>query len=577
MEIPGKVSGLPGEPAPPHEARQGSIAELEELIALAAQHQNNKQFDKAEEIYRRIVTIAPNWAEAHCNLATALHRQGKLEPAVECYRLALVLKPNLAEIHYNLANVLAEQNQLLEAVAHYETALALRPDYAEAHNNLGVALRNQKRSDEALTHYERALAFKPDYAEAHNNLGTALQAQGKFEEAASHYESALVLKPDFAMAHNNLGTLLKNQGQLNAALAEYEKALALAPNHAEAHYNRAEVVTFHSGDASLQALASLAAGTDTLPRTERVYIHFALAKALDDIGDRARSFEQLLIGNALKREEIGYDEGRTHAAFRLIHAAFDAGVFRRFPDAGDPSTVPIFVLGMPRSGSTLIEQILASHTNVHGAGELRNLDLLANGGPVPYPECISQLDADGFRRLGEAYLASLPAMPQGKTRITDKSPMNFLRVGLIRLILPNARVIHTVRDPIDTCISCFSKLFTDDNMPFSYDLAELGRYYRSYSELMTHWQSVLPTDAMLAVSYEDVVANFEEQARRLLDYCHLNWDDRCLSFYKTRRTVTTASAVQVRQPLFRSSVHRWHHYKDYLQPLFTELDACRLS
>lgn len=565
-----------GEPAPPDEAKQGSIAQLEELIALAAQHQNNKQFDKAEETYRGIVAIAPNWAEAHCNLATALHRQGKLEPAVECYRLALVLKPNLAEIHCNLANVLAEQSQLLEAVAHYEMALALRPDYAEAHNNLGVALRNQKRSDEALAHYERALALKPDYAEAHNNLAAALQAQGKLEKASAHYQSALVLKPDFALAHNNLGTLLKNQGRLKDALAEYEKALALTPNHAEAHYNRAEVVTFRQDDARFQALESLAA-TESMPRKERVYIHFALAKALDDIGDRARAFEQLLIGNALKREEIGNDEGRTRAAFRLITDAFDAEIFRRFPEAGDPSTVPIFVLGMPRSGSTLIEQILASHPSVCGAGELRNLDLIANSGPVPYPECISHLDADGFRRLGEAYLASLPAMPQGKTRITDKSPMNFLRVGLIRLILPNARVIHTVRDPIDTCISCFSKLFTDDNMPFSYDLAELGRYYRSYSELMAHWQSVLPPDAMLAVSYEDVVANLEEQARRLLDYCSLRWDDRCLSFHKTRRPVTTASAVQVRQPLFRSSVHRWHSYKDYLGPLFTELDVCRLT
>ena len=199
-------------------------------------------------------------------------------------------------------------------------------------------------------------------------------------------------------------------------------------------------------------------------------------------------------------------------------------------------------LGMPRSGSTLIEQILASHPQVHAAGELKNLDRVveavsdASGRPVPFPQCISALDADGFRRLGQAYLASLPTLPAGKTRITDKMPGNFLYVGLIRLILPNARIIHTMRDPVDTCVSCFSRLFTY-GQPFSYDLAELGRYYRWYHELMEHWRSVLPAGAMLDVAYEDVVDNLEEQARRLIDYCGLPWDDRCLSFHETSRPI----------------------------------------
>ena len=217
---------------------------------------------------------------------------------------------------------------------------------------------------------------------------------------------------------------------------------------------------------------------------------------------------------------------------------FDASLLDRFRGAGDPSPVPIFVLGMPRSGSTLVEQILASHPQVHAAGELTNLDRVVNtvsdaaGRPVPFPACIRALDADGLRRLGQAYLASLPTPPDGKTRITDKMPANFFHVGLIRLILPNARIIHTMRDPVDTCVSCFSRLFTAGH-PFSYDLAELGRYYRWYHELMAHWRSVLPAGAMLDVSYEDVVDNLEEQARRLIDYCGLPWDDRCLSFHET--------------------------------------------
>jgi hypothetical protein len=221
---------------------------------------------------------------------------------------------------------------------------------------------------------------------------------------------------------------------------------------------------------------------------------------------------------------------------------------------------------MPRSGSTLIEQILASHPQIQGAGELTTLEKMEAG----YPESYSALDGPALRRLGESYLAQMPLLANGKVRIVDKLPGNFLRVGLIRLMLPNARIIHTTRNPIDTCVSCYSKLFTV-GLPFTYDLGELGRYYRAYSELMAHWRSVLPPGAMLDVSYEDVIDDLEGQARRLIDYCGLPWDDRCISFYRTIRPVKTASAVQVRQPLFRSSLQRWRRYEAGLGPLLDEL------
>ncbi len=259
--------------------------------------------------------------------------------------------------------------------------------------------------------------------------------------------------------------------------------------------------------------------------------------------------------------------------------AFDASLFDRFSAAGDPSTRPIFVLGMPRSGSTLTEQILASHPQVQAGGEMINLDRAvasvpdAHGQPTPFPRYVAGLDAEGFRRLGQAYLESLPAPPEGKTRTTDKLPGNFFYVGLIRLILPNARIIHTMRDPVDTCISCFSRLFAD--VPFSYDLTELGRYYRGYHELMAHWRSILPAGSMLDVVYEEVVDNLEEQARRLIDFCGLPWDPRCLNFHETSRPIATSSNVQVRQPLYRTSLGRWHHYEAYLQPLLAELEGCR--
>jgi tetratricopeptide (TPR) repeat protein len=442
---------------------------------------------------------------------------------------------------------------------------------------LADALRHYRagRIDDAVAHYQRALFLRPDNADAHNNLGLAFAAQGRIDEAVTHYERATVLNPDHAGAHGNLGIILKDQGKFDEAMARYGRALAIRPDYAEIQYYRAEIKTFHRGDADLAELQALA-DRDGLPENKAPYIHFALAKALEDSGDHAGAFEHLRKGNALKRRQVDYDEKSHVERFQRIAAVFDANLFARFHGSGDPSSVPVFVLGMPRSGSTLIEQILASHPQVHGAGELTDLDaavsgvLSAGNWPGQYPDCVPALDGVTLRRIGQSYLSRLPALTDGAVRIVDKMPNNFNDIGLIRLVLPNARIIHTTRHPIDTCVSCYSKLFLNGQY-FSYDLAELGRYYRGYRELMTHWRSVLPSGAMLEVSYEDVVDDLEGQARRLIDYCGLPWDDHCISFYKTIRLVKTASAAQVRQPLFRTSLQRWRKYEAGLTPLLQEL------
>jgi tetratricopeptide (TPR) repeat protein len=442
---------------------------------------------------------------------------------------------------------------------------------------LDTAVRHRRagRLREAVTLYKRALFLKPDHADAHYNLALALLEQGKLDDAITHCERAIAVNPDRAEVHNTLGLILKDRGEFGDAMGHFAKAIAIKPDCAEAHFNRAELKTFHRGDTDLAALEALVR-RDGLSADKGLLVHFALSKALEDIGDYGQAFEHLRRGNSLKREQIDYDEKSEVRLFERISTVYDATLFDRFRGTGDPSRVPIFVLGMPRSGSTLIEQILAGHPQIHGAGELRDLDtalssVLSAGNPtVPYPECVPSLDGDILRRIGEAYLARLAVLADRKARIVDKLPGNFLDIGLIRLILPNARIIHTVRDPIDTCVSCYSKLFAFGQY-FSYDLGELGRYYRCYSALMTHWRSVLPPASILDVSYEDVVDDLEGQARRLIDYCGLPWDDRCLSFHKTIRPVKTASTVQVRQPLFRSSLQRWRRYQPGLGPLLKEL------
>jgi len=299
-------------------------------------------------------------------------------------------------------------------------------------------------------------------------------------------------------------------------------------------------------------------------------IHFALAKALEESGDYGRAFAHLRKGNEMKRARIQYDEAAALGFFKRISAVFDPGLFNRLQGSGDRSPVPVFVLGMPRSGSTLIEQILASHPQIHGAGELPHPSSAAHAIPFLFPESVLSLDTEALARIGQSYVSQLPALEHGQLLTVNKLPNNFLYLGLIRLILPNARIIHTVRNPLDTSLSCYSTLFTA-GQHFSYEMRELGRYYRGYSELMVHWRSLLPADAMLDVAYEDVVDDLEGQARRLIDYCGLRWDDRCLSFHKTRRPVHTASAVQVRQPLFRTSIDRWRRFESELGPLFEEL------
>ncbi|PWU09681.1 MAG: hypothetical protein C5B51_05800 [Terriglobia bacterium] len=530
---------------------------------------------EAAEHYERAFVLQPNYAEAHNNLGVALAALGRNDEAIAHYERALLLKPDYAEAHNNLGLGFAAEGRNDEAVAHYERAVILKPDYADAHYNLGVALAALGRNDEAIAHYEQALHFRPYYAEAHNNLGILLAASGQSDSAVAHYQHALAVKPHFAEAHNNLGNVLKSLGQLGTALAHYGRAIALRPAYAEAHYGRAGIKKFRQGDSDLAALEALANG-NVLPANKMGLVHFALAKALEDCGDYRRAFEHLHKGNGLKRTRIDYNEATTLKLFQHHSEVFQGSLFERFGGEGDPSSVPIFVVGMPRSGTTLVEQILASHPQIHGAGELQYLEetacavLKAYDPLFRYPECVPHLDGTILRRIGQCYLARLPVAPAGKTRIVDKLPGNFLNIGLIHLALPNARIVHTLRHPIDTCISCYSQLFAQGQY-FSYDLAELGRYYRAYHRLMAHWRSVLPPSSFLDVSYENVVNDLEGEARRLISYCGLPWDDRCIKFHETARVVKTASSVQVRTPLYRSSLERWRRYEANIDPLLQEL------
>jgi tetratricopeptide (TPR) repeat protein len=560
--------------------------------------------------YDRALQLSPGFVEAHNNRGVVLEDMNELDQALLSYDRALALDPHSVTVLNNRGNVLNELGRTDEALASYDRALALGPDDAAACNGRGNVLKKLQRVQEAEQMFRRAilldpasaealcslgsvlidlgrsdqaeavlrsaLALHPDFATALHNLGTALIKLDRSDEAEPVIRRAVALDPDQAGAHHNLGVALMELGRLTEAREAAQRAVALAPLQPAYFRQLGEVRRYAAGDDYFTALQALAANEASLSVDDQVQLRFALAKAYADIGRPDDEFRQLLAGHALKRAQIDYDERAILDEIDRTREVFTSEFMRASEGHGEPSSKPIFIVGMPRSGTTLVEQILASHPRVHGAGELTLFERAVDGlrsvmrqAPA-YPEIALQMSGEHFRELGARYLAGIERLAPAACHVTDKLPTNFLFAGLIHLALPHAVIIHTVRDPLDTCISCFSKLFTEGNSQ-THDLAELGRYYRHYNILMSHWHRVLPCGRILEVNYEDTVADLEASARRILAHCGLPWDPRCLDFHLTERMVRSASATQVRRPIYSSSIGRWRAYEPFLAPLLAEL------
>jgi Flp pilus assembly protein TadD len=467
--------------------------------------------------------------------AVAAHGRGALAEAARGYRAVLAERPDLAPVHNNLGALLQTQGRLSAAQAHYRAAIALRPDYAKAYANLGIACQAFSHAPEAVVQLRRATRLARSDADTWTSLGVALAEAGALAQAADAYATAAALAPLWPRPLRLLSCLVPLPDDLR------------------------------------RRLESLAERPEALPDADRVELHFALARVLLDAGQPGPAFSHLLDGNRLKRRGLTYDELATLASFDRIRRTFD----HPLPAAGTtmPGPRPVFVVGMPRSGTSLVEQILASHPQAFGAGELPDLkelaDAVATDGRV-FPEVVRSLSRHDLAALGARYRDRLRALAPDARVIVDKMPGNLKLVGLIRLALPDARIVQVRRDGLDTCLSCFAELF-EGPLPFAYDLAELGRYHRACQTLMDHWRCLIPADILMDLAYEDLVGDFDGQARRLLAHCGLPWDDRCRDFHQTRRTVRTASAAQVRQPLYQHGVGRWHDFAPFAQPLLEAL------
>lgn len=560
---------------------EASLDCLEKVVALqpdSAEAHNNLantykrlgRLRQAEAAYRHALALHPNYAEAHSNLAFLLSEIGQYDAAIEAGRQAIDINPQLVAAYLNLAEAETARSRQDQALAWIDALLAFAPQHAN-----GLAARAQILSktghlDAALDFAQQAVAAAPESATAHHTLGQTLQVLGRHQEALAAFDRAISLPGTVAEdALVARAVTLLEAGDKDDAIAAFERALTTFPGSTKVMAARVDTKTYTAQDADIAAMEAALQRTVKPSISEQTALHFALGKAYLDIGDSDQAFAHMHRGNAIKRTTFQYDATATANWLGQIGASFTLALMQQLSGAGVASELPVFVIGMPRSGTTLVEQILASHPSIHGAGELTTLRLAIERAGA-YPGNVAQLDPAALTRIGTEYLEHVTRLAPGATRLVDKMPANFLYAGLIPLILPGARIIHCRRDPIDTCLSCYSKNFVGEQQ-FAYSLDELGQFHRAYQALMAQLKEILPADRFIEVDYEAVVNDLEGQARRLIDFIGLPWDDACLAFHQTRRVVRTASVAQVRQPIYKTSSGRWRKHQAHLGPLLDAL------
>jgi tetratricopeptide (TPR) repeat protein len=508
-----------------------------ELIAKAAEHQREGRLEQAEAVYREILRRDPR--------------------NVEALRLLAVIAMNTE--HYGQAE------QLLKR------AVEIAPDFLAAWIDLSRAQLERLDLPAALASIERARELSPRSANVLIHVANVLSRSGRHDEAVEVYRQAVELNPRLAAPHLGLGNTLKTIGRQAEAIEAYRRAAALRPDQSEAWWSLSNLKTFRFDDVETETMERQLE-RPSLSDEARAQFCFALAKAREDAGDYARAFELYACGNRTRRALEHYDPVQTETINERIRSVFDAAFLARHAGAGNPDSAPIFIVGLPRSGSTLIEQILASHSQVDATHELPEVGRLiqqinreSKDRSLAYPEAVRDFANDDWSRLGRAYLAQTQQYRRGAPFFVDKNPNNFASIGLLSLALPNSKIINARRHPLDTCVSCYKQLFAR-GQPFTYDLVELGEYYLQYDQLMSHWHAVMP-GRVLDVQYEAVVADQEAETRRLLAFCGLPWEETCLRFHETERAIRTASSEQVRRPIYTSAVGMWRHYERELGEL----------
>jgi len=541
-------------------------SEVDSVFALYLDNKFQNAIDRIKELNKKY----PNEPLLFNLIGACYKGLGHLEGAAKMFQAAVAIKPSYAEAHFNLGAILKELGQNTSAVESYKKAIAITPNYPDAHNNLGTALHDLGQLEAAIESLKWAVAYKYDFAEAHNNLGNVLNEYGSVEAAIKCFEKAIAVKPDYAKAYFNLAIAHKDLGNKEAYLNSIEKTVSIKPEWGDAHLHLSRVKNYKKNDPQLAVMHSFLS-SNSLSVIDRIGFNFALAHAYEKLENYDEQFKFLNEANRLRKEETKYFIDKDQQLFSRIKDSF------KFPPSAvkkssckSTSIRPIFILGMPRSGTSLVHQIIDSHHEVHGAGELNKLNkcvipLLKEFDNVD-KKMLSESDLISIR---EQYLDVLSSLNVSQNIIIDKMPLNFRYVGFILTAFPEAKILHMNRNPMATCWSIYKYYFNGNS--YSYNQNDLAEYYQLYKDLMGFWSKLFP-NKIYDVCYEDLTTNQEVETRKLLKYCELEWDENCLNFHTNKTAVKTTSAIQVRQKIYQGSSEVWKKYEAYLQPLIEGLN-----
>jgi len=536
-------------------------------------HQSGRK-PEAEALYRQVLARRADHAPALHFLGLLMHQDGRSAEGIALMERSLKSSPGNADFMNNFGTVLRDLGQPRQAAEQFRKAVAAKPDNLAARDNLASVERQLGRLEASAQAYRDTIGRNPFHMPARLGLAETLQETGDSDGAIAVLREALTIRPKDVDLLTALGVALLEKGDLAGAAEAARAALAANPATGKAWLLLSQVKRQQEADSELAAMAEQH-GRSQAGSQQRMQIAFGLGKAFDDLKDYGRAFDYFAEGNAIRRAGFAYDGEKTRADFAMMKAVFSKDFFPSHAPSDIEDDTPIFVVGMPRSGTTLVEQIIASHPQVFGAGELTILrTAVGKGFPLNmkggFPEGIADMPAKAFADAGRDYLDMLNERYPQHRHVTDKMPGNFLFVGFLHMMLPKAKIVHCARNAAATCLSIFKSNFRGETHLYGYDLAELADFHNLYADMMRHWREVLP-GVVHDVRYEDFVADQEGQSRALMNYLGLPWDDRVLAFHEADRPVRTASAAQVRQPMYKGSVDLWTRYGDKLRPLIERL------
>ena len=545
---------------------------LKKEINYAVKLLTNGQINEALKIIEALIKKSPNVPLLYNIRGVCYQTIRELGNAIDDFSQATILKSDYAEAYCNLGITYQEKGDLVSAVNAYKNAIDNDNNYPTAHNNLGKIFLASGEIDSSIEHLECAITLKSDFADAHNNLGSAFLRINKLNDAIKSYKKAIALKPDFAVANNNLGIAYLRTGDPKLASKFFENAITITPGYATAHHNLSGVKVYKEKDKQVSLIESLLI-ENNLSQKERIYLNFALAKAYEDLGNHEELFKHLNEGNRIRKKEMSNSIADSEEHNELIKLFFNSNNINNIKlTCRDSLPIrPIFIVGMPRSGTSLVEQIISSHHEVYGAGEVNNFHNIIM--PIIEKHVVNEnynLKNDEFALIRKQYSNSLERFYANEKVITDKWILNFKTIGFILSAFPESKIVHLKRDARATCWSIYKHYFSDEGNRWAYDYQDLARFYKSYVGLMDYWHNLFP-GKIYDISYEDLTSNQEKETRNLLKYCDLDWDENCLNFYTNTRAVKTASAVQVRNKMYQGSSDAWRKYSEHLKPLLDAL------